>query len=183
MEPPKGPRWWGPCPAAMDGFNFQHLPLPLSIEVVGPRACLGITSATMQQGQQGVTWQKAGSVQPSLRPGGAPPQVYEGLSLGSRQLYHMQVQSRLERAEAVKWMCQTLAPETTVPARTSTAWYRRTTCSPAPWSSRVAKGAGGQGRVFLIPHSRTCLLVVLGPQGKRVAPAPAVRLVPEIKNF
>lgn len=52
MEPPKGPRLWGPCPAAMDGFNFQHRPLPLSIEVVGPRACLGITSATIQQGRQ-----------------------------------------------------------------------------------------------------------------------------------
>ena len=78
MEPPKAPRLWGLCPAAMDGFNFQHRPLPLSIEVVGPRACLGLTSATIQQGQQGVTWQKAGSVQPSLRPGGAPPQVWEG---------------------------------------------------------------------------------------------------------
>lgn len=136
----------------------------------------------MLQTQQGVAWQEAGSVQPSLRPGGAPPQVCEGLSLGSQQLFHTQVWSRLERAKAARWMCRTLAPGTTVPARTSTAWCRRTTCSPAPWSSRVL-GCGRQGWVFLIPHSRTCLLAVLGPQDKRVDPAPAVHLLPEIKTF
>lgn len=180
MEPPKAPRLWGLCPAAMDGFNFQHRPLPLSIEVVGPRACLGLTSATIQQGQQGVTWQKAGSVQPSLRPGGAPPQVYEGLSLGSHQLYHMQVRSRLERAKAVKWMCQTLAPETTVPAQTSTAWYWRTTCSPAPWSSRVARGTGGAGLGVFNPAQQDLSTCSPGTLGKESGPSPSC--LPRARN-
>ena len=126
-----------------------------------------------------MTWQKAGSVQPSLRPGGAPPQVYEGLSLGSHQLYHMQVRSRSERAKAVKWMCQTLAPATTVPARTSTAWYRRTTCSPAPWSTGVT-GVPGAGLGVFSPTQQDLSTCSPGTSGKESGPSPSCP--PRAKN-
>ncbi|XP_074193124.1 single Ig IL-1-related receptor isoform X4 [Rhinolophus sinicus] len=58
--------------------------------------------------------------------------VSEGLSSGSRQLHHVQVGSRSERAGVARWTSRTLAPATTAPARTSTAWCPRTTCSPLP---------------------------------------------------
>lgn len=70
------------------------------------------------------------------------PQVSAGLSLGSRQLRRMQAGPRWERAGAARWTSRTLAPGTTAPARTSTAWCPRMTCScPSPHPLGAGPGA------------------------------------------
>ncbi|XP_053514297.1 single Ig IL-1-related receptor isoform X2 [Artibeus jamaicensis] len=70
--------------------------------------------------------------------------VSEALSLGSHQLHHcMQVGSRQERPGAVRWTSLTLAPATTAPARTSTAWCLRRTCR-WPLTSNGVTGCQGQ---------------------------------------
>lgn len=94
--------------------------------------------------------------------------------MGSQQLHRMQVGSRLERAKAVKWMCRTLAPETTVPARTSTAWCRRMTCSPCPLEQQVHQGQLGQGWGGFFSHSagpRALSTCSLGTSGKESGPS------------
>lgn len=114
---------------AVDGLGMprtphhevQHSCFPRGAWALGVPRASGSSNITSQQGEQG--GRSASGLVVSH------PQVSEALSLGSHQLHRMQVGSHRERPGAARWTSLTLAPATTAPARTSTAWCLRRTCS------------------------------------------------------